>query len=704
MSDRVARSYHAGEGTSERASYPYESVWMGHWMCTTCKSETKACGHVSIHYEDAQQNIHDCKKHALFRGFGEVTEPKRVRKINEDCSLTESSKETRKERWEGQSFPMFSLPPKISLAKQNQQGSTVHAGVLSESNSPAMPARALQATPPLPSGQVKYHNFLENNSPAVSESFPDELMRSDSEIVPHQFKGGSTSLPSFMCREEESNHSNSLLAPRQNVRNTINHSSSSLLAHERNINGNSISRRSEGSLSRQNDAVLLQHDPSRSSEQKPDFVGKNFWEMQNQSGIGLLPSSSSPPEVTKLENVYQGYCSRPSLQRSVHNMDTMRICATVNAEEELSGGPPKFSNTIHHFLFSKNTGVNLSEGAQVFGQSTVSKKLKGKASSELRGFSPEYVLPVQPGLKLLPYRSSTDGEGEEDVRDVKEPAVESSSETDIMGMDAFQDNLLPGVVASSPSDKLVERGEKSPTSQSAFTSGREEIGARLTYTKLFDINQVAPFASSAEERETSTSKTLSLDVEHLLSHAEQPTNSKSSASPEGPQGPEPGSRWVKRLKLSASQSAHGTKSSKMGEASSHEKVNKFSNRIMKCGITSSQPAMGRFLGKEQMASDQTATLLRNGESSSIDSGAKIQNITLSHPWIRRWSNKIASQKKSEAVVVFKSQRLKATVDELQKKQFPSIAAMALMGKAMSGFHPCEFANKGSFVVWNTKGF
>lgn len=250
----------------------------------------------------------------------------------------------------------------------------------------------------------------------------------------------------------------------------------------------------------------------------------------------------------------------------------------------------------------------------------------------------------------------------------------------------------------------VERGEKSPTSRSTFPSGREEIGARLTSTKLFDINQVAPFASSAEERETSTSKTQSLDVEHLLAHAEQPTNSKSSASPEGPQGPEPGSRWVKRLKLSASQSAHGTKSSKLGEASSHEKVNKFSNRITKCGITSSQPAMGRFLGKEQMASDQTATLLRNGESSSIDLVAKIQNITLSHPWIQRWSNKIASQKKSEAVVVSKSQRLKATVDEIQKKQFPSIAAMALMGKAMSGFHPCEFANKGSFVVWNTKGF
>jgi hypothetical protein len=30
--------------------------------------------------------------------------------------------------------------------------------------------------------------------------------------------------------------------------------------------------------------------------------------------------------------------------------------------------------------------------------------------------------------------------------------------------------------------------------------------------------------------------------------------------------------------------------------------------------------------------------------------------------------------------------------------------MALMGKAMNGFCPCEFRKSGSSVVWNTKWF
>ncbi|XP_068323501.1 uncharacterized protein [Pyrus communis] len=679
---------------------------MANWRCTSCKSETKACGHVSIRHEEAQQRNHGVKKHSLFRGFGEVTEPKRVRNIDEGLGLTESSKKTRKEIWEGQSFPMFNLPPKTSVAQLNQDNSTFHGGLLGENSPPAMPvwiptdAWALEAAPPPPERQVKYHNFLENNSLADSKSFRDESLRSDSKIVPHQSKGEWTSLSSFLCSEEEINLSNSLVAPRQHATNTCNHAISTLLAHENNFHNNVVSQRSGGSLPRQNDMVLLRHDPSTSSMQQPNYFGKNFLEMQNQSGIGLLSSHASPTEVTRPEKVFHGSGSLPSLQRSVHNIETMRICSTVNADEELSRGPPMFSKTAHHFQITKKTGVNLPEVGQMFGQSTVSTKLKGKAFSDLFGFSTEYGLPAQPRLKLLPYRSSTDTDGGEDVRVLKAQALESSSETDIMDMDAFQDNLLSGVEVSA-SDKHVESGKKSPKSRSAIASGREENGARLPYTKLPDINQELP--DSAEERETSTSRTQSLDVEHLLSHAEHPTNSKSSACPEGSQGPEPSSRWVKRLKLTASQPVYGTKSSKMGEASSCEKVKKSSNTTIKCSMTSSQPATGRFLGKEQMVPDQTAMVLRNHESSPIDSTGKGRNITLSHPWIQRWS-KVASQKKSEAVVAFQSQCLKPTVDEFRKKQFPSIAAMALMGKAMSGFHPCEFANKGSFVVWNTKGF
>lgn len=428
MSDRVVRSYHDSERTSEQTSYPCESVWMSHWMCTNCKSETKACGHVSIHYEESPRH----NDGPLFRGFGEIAESKRVRKNSEGLTLTESSKKMRKERWEGQSFPMFSVPPKSGLAKQNQQASVVKRGILGESNSSAMLGLAsagaawpLEAIPPLPE-QVKYHNFLEDNSTA-----------SDSKLLRQQYEGGSTSMPSFICRDKEINQSSSLSVP-QHVANANNYSGSTFLIHEENSNSKLVSRRSGGSLSGQNDVVVLQRDPSTSH--------KHVQEMLNKSGIGLFPSRSSSSEVIRHEKAYRGCYSTPGLQRAVCNTETMRICAAADSEKESSKGHPKYSQTTP-FQFPRKTGINLSEGGHMFGETTVSTKLKGKCELVV---SPEHSFPVQTGLKLLPYRSSTDSE-EGDARDVKRHAIkldgESSSETDTMDMNAlqFQDNLLLGI-------------------------------------------------------------------------------------------------------------------------------------------------------------------------------------------------------------------------------------------------------------------
>lgn len=213
-------------------------------------------------------------------------------------------------------------------------------------------------------------------------------------------------------------------------------------------------------------------------------------------------------------------------------------------------------------------------------------------------------------------------------------------------------------------------------------------------------------ANSADAAEMSTSRTQSLDVEHFLSYSELSTNSKPSASADGPLGLDPYSRWVKRLKPSASESfAHGTKSSKMGEPSSHEKVNKFFSKILNCRKTGADPKVGKAYGEKQMVIDHTAELTRNAESSSTDSARKSQDITLSHAWIQRWCHNTASsfKKKPEGLVICQPQTSKATVDNFQKKQYPSIAALALMGKSMTGFRPCEFRKRGSFVVWNTKG-
>lgn len=255
--------------------------------------------------------------------------------------------------------------------------------------------------------------------------------------------------------------------------------------------------------------------------------------------------------------------------------------------------------------------------------------------------------------------------------------------------------------------QCIELDQQSPTSQPVFALSGEETRDKLMKTNLPDINQELPntaaYATSVDDKDTSTSRTQSLDVEHLLSHAEQSKILKSSIRTDIFVEPDPSSRWVKRLKLNPT-SAHGTKSSEMAEASSHEKVHKLFSKIMECSITSSEPTMGRCQGKEQTAFDQTALLLRNSESSSIDSKKENQDIKLSHPWIRRWCHNVvvSPPKKSKAVEFCKPQCPKPVLDKAQKEHYPSLAAMALMGKAMSGFSPSEIRKMGSFVVWNSK--
>lgn len=246
-------------------------------------------------------------------------------------------------------------------------------------------------------------------------------------------------------------------------------------------------------------------------------------------------------------------------------------------------------------------------------------------------------------------------------------------------------------------------------SQAVLAPSTEGTVGRLPNTELPDVNEELPaglaVASSADDRETSTSRTQSLDVDHLFSHAELPTHSKSIGFPGGHMELEPSIRWVKRLKLSASGTySYGTESSRMEEASSHEKVSKSSSKIVKDSMTSSEPTIGKCpgLGKEPMALDQTAGLLRNDESSSTENVRKTQHVTPLNTWIQRWCHqRDVSTKKNNEARVCQPQSSNAALEELGKKQFPSIAAMALMGKALNSFQPCEFRKRGTYIVWNT---
>lgn len=697
MSDRVLQSYQDRDDIPVKSTKQRQSIWMSHWTRASCRKANEApkqLGH------DPPEVGNGNKYHSLLSGpemetgsskfvtgLGEVNKGKRINVMNDN--LTMSPKRSRNEMFEGQSsFAMFkpSQDRESVLFLENVVSSGNREGVLksrisanseydvslgrNEDHLPSIPAQALPEVEIherksqfqaedlnlVPEQRVKSNSFLERSSRVVSAHVQDDFVRSTPDIVPYEFEVGRSPIQPFFSRLDH-----------------INESGSTSLVHEKKMNKN---------------AGLLFRDPSTSNNQ----LRESFHMMPNRSGFEFLPRQISTRGDSQLEKLYNGSYALPTLP-SVHDGETMRIRTTIDSIEEFSRGPPTYTQTTHRFFIKKKTDVNLPDGAQMFRESAISTEIKGKMVTGLLAISPDFGFHVKQGVKLLPLDSSTGSEGKESTGNFKTSAVvkendslaegkentknastsavneesDSSAETDTMGMDAFCENHLSGV-ASLQSDKDINEGQKLPASQAGMPSVRQETKGRQMNTELPDINQeltVLPgLARSPDNMETSTSRTQSLDAECFLPNAEHSTNSKSSDCPDTPVRLDPCSRWFKRLKASVS---------KVEEASSHQKFN------------------------------QTAELLRNAESYSTDPAKKIQEITLSHVWVQRWfHNPSASPKKNPgAVAVSKPESSEAALD-FQKKQFPSTAAMALMGKAMNGFCPCEYRKSGSSVVWNTK--
>lgn len=473
---------------------------------------------------------------------------------------------------------------------------------------------------------------------------------------------------------------------------------------------NLIPESSESQYSAQKDgALLLNDDPMVGNVSFSIPVREQGRKFKKFSDTGLLSSQSSTQRARALEDLE---CEHHFLHRMptccLQDVETMRICATVDSVEGVPGGLPKFSKTTHHLLITKKTDVNSSKGVKLIKGSTFAAELKGKSVHKMLALPPSWSCLRERETKSQNLQKFADseekGDGDAVLTGFQHVRNESSAETDTMPTDDFNQSsdALAGTASSLlhkdvMGDRTAGKCPEPATSQSKW-------GKKRKITDLPDMNKDPSAdlaaANSIDARELSTSRTESLDAEHLLSHVEQPENSNSSPQNGNLLGPEASSRWVKRLGLSASDSLTlGTKSLKMGDASSSE-VNKLFNRITNCSKTSSEPMLGQCRGTGSQRFDKTMTLLKNIDS-TIDSVKDCPNP--SHPWIRRWchSREVAEPQKSAPQVACEPEKSKFSFEELQKKQFPSIAAMALMGKAVSNFHPCEFRKKGSSVVWNT---
>ncbi|KAK4340351.1 hypothetical protein RND71_041813 [Anisodus tanguticus] len=426
---------------------------------------------------------------------------------------------------------------------------------------------------------------------------------------------------------------------------------------------------------RQNDTFLLDA-PSTSRNLVPEFGGEEFQKIPGGSIMKFLKNESSPSQVSESKELHRHSYDQQKLPHPLLDVETMRTNNTMDSVTGMAGYFPRVSQTTHSLLITKGTDDDLLEGNKVIGTSRMWREINGKASLSDHDNPSKSIGHSKRGKKNI---------------DDSKPSKcmlknESSAETDTMDMGVFQEkNQLCGT--SSSRVKKVNKMDQNSPPRLALDFSRKEAGRKQF--KL-DINLELP--APTDNMEASSSRTESLDLGSILARAERPSSSRTDLCPEGLLGQDLSSRWVKRLKVSASgSSAFGTKSSSLlGERET-------SHVTQPKTVTNSELASSKRHGKELMAHNNT---------SSLSVIKKDLELLTSHTWIQRLLHDRATTapKRPQPVVVCEPQSSKLELDDFQKKQLPSLGAMALMGKAMNGFQPCEFHRKGTLVVWNTRSF
>ncbi|KAL2537676.1 uncharacterized protein Fot_19067 [Forsythia ovata] len=677
MSDRVLQSYNDTEGKSRQSMQSCQSVWMAHWTRARCN--TTAEPHNLITNLFGVEEIHpDSKKHHSVTGLEIASDISR----SANQSLRMSSNNMRNERSgckffaldgpcrnRGSSFAsqhppeaddMQSLRPQIGY---NFAGSTLHIEPYKVDNE---------------------KRGFENKQKAVS-LFSDRSVLVSNKLLPN---------------------ANLRILEQQHCNNNIH---SGFLLSEREMDGQSDSGKFISASLRKSNTSLLLDVPSTSDNHLSAFGKEWFQKMQNHSGIKLFPSKCSAPDNPEFKKSPNCHYSSQRFPYCVRDIETTRICTAVDSVDGVSGDCPRYSRTTHSLLIKKKNDVDMSKERERFRKSGVFIESNRNTSSDLHSVYP-FVSQGQTRLKLQSLGSSTDSEEKGDLEDVNASEIvikhDLSAETDTMAMDPFkQKNELSDMCFNSTlSNKVINTDSNLPLRINVTPS---KVGLN---TELPDINLELPAlpaaASSSNDAGPSSSRTQSLDMDVLLAHAEQPSTSKHVICSDDSPKTDPTTRWVKRLKVSTSDSyACGTKSSGFDKNPSHEKVKRLFGRILIDGITNSEPAVDKQC-ENITISDKIGDLPRKDESSFMDMSKEGKKLLLSHSWIQRWLRKGSGspQKDPEAVVVCEPQCSKLALEDLEKKQFPSIAAMALMGKAMSGFEPCELQMRGSSVTWNTRAF
>ncbi|BAT90937.1 hypothetical protein LR48_Vigan08g173500 [Vigna angularis] len=741
--DTAAEACHDGGRGEAQPMNRNRSAWMAHWMKSSYKSASPACNRLGVDCElNEEKEDGGAEQHGLLGGIGSSMHAGAVGEAVRATSVTFNSEadneKAKKACCDSKSFPTLKFTGKLDgeLPLQREEhddedgksetepcsgdgtisldrAGTSRAGLSSIPTHVPLNIETVVKECQVLSQEVLPTALLmkspwdvEQQNLTVSASLWDDFVKaaSDADAVPTGRSKGKAVMSQLTHEPFEICQSSYNLAARGRFESSKYHTFSSLLISEKKMSSLLNPQRSFFSRWMQGGITRLPHDSAAGSGDSLYFVGGKQHEIENYVSNPNITCQTESSEADKLQKLCGLNSVVDRIPCSIHDVESMKIYTSIDSVEESSRGRPKISQATHHILMSKNTDVTFSDRGQFFREPIAPIKFKGNAFNEILDFSP----PTSGhALKLEGIGSSIKNGGKENVHDFKFPTClknESSAETDTMDIDALHKNDILGDV-SFQTNKCSKDSQNSLTSKVATISSREKNLAKSMNTAIPDINE-EPCDLLAEEgpvvdREASTSRTHSLELDHFLSHADEHVRSNSGNSSFGS---DPSSRWVKRLKLGTLGSAHGTEGTRIGEPFSHEKVNSIFGKIMKDSKLRLEPKM-IYQAEGQMVPHIPVTVSTNGKS-TLTEAKKTVEITLSHPWIQRWSHNRAasSQKRHELGELHEQKSSNGVLEESQKKQFPSIAAMALMGKAMNSLNPSELMKKGPVIVWNMKGF
>ncbi|KAL6615820.1 hypothetical protein ACP70R_038090 [Stipagrostis hirtigluma subsp. patula] len=235
------------------------------------------------------------------------------------------------------------------------------------------------------------------------------------------------------------------------------------------------------------------------------------------------------------------------------------------------------------------------------------------------------------------------------------------------------------------------KSEQRATSSIRGMSSR--CGGNETLSVTAEKQNSCSKAILASKQEWTTSKTSSLNLDLVLFQISRMRNPISNALVVSPLCSEPSDKWLKRLQHDISD-PHFPCSKRL----------KVGNGPPPGGTcTVSGQKLDYDIGNTDVINHVEEDQLRYGRlmNQQDQEGPPISTKSLNR-WIGRWCQDGTPIFHGASNIEKQTSKSNSPSDDLEG-QFPSIAAMAMMGRVMSKLRPCELQKKGPSVVWTTQG-